>query len=201
TLGKLPDRLDAAGVKVDDVTHVIFTHAHADHFWGVVDPFGDGTRWPKARHVMAKAERDYWLTPGVEARVPEAQKGMAAGIQRRLKELAELISTAEPGAEVAPGIALVDTKGHTPGHVSVVVRSGSQELMVLGDALTHAAVSFAAPTWRWGSDNDPDQGVKTRKTLLDDLATRKVPVIGYHLPWPGLGSVERKGSAYRYVPI
>ncbi len=199
TLGKFGDRLEEAGVKPDDVTHVIFTHAHADHFWGVIDPLGDGSRWPKAKHVMARVERDFWLVEGIEDKVPAFQKSMATGIQRRLKELATMITVAEPGAEVAPGIALVATPGHTPGHVSIVVRSGSEELVVLGDALTHAAVSFGAPDWRWGSDIDVDVAIKTRKALLDDLAARKVAIIGYHLPWPGLGRVERQGNAYRFV--
>ncbi len=199
TLGKLGDRLDEIGIKADDVTHVIFTHAHADHFWGTVDPFGEGSRWPKAKHVMARVERDFWLTPGIEEKVPAFQKSMAVGIQRRLKELGELITVAEPGAEVAPGLALVASPGHTPGHVSVAVRGGSEEVVVLGDALTHAAVSFGAPEWRWGADIDGELAIKTRKALLDDLASRKVGVIGYHLPWPGLGRVERQGGTYRYV--
>ncbi len=199
TLGKFGDRLEEIGIKADDVTHVVFTHAHADHFWGVIDPLGDGARWPKAKHVMARGERDFWLAPGIEDKVPAFQKSMATGIQRRLKELGDFISVAQPGEDVAPGLAMVATPGHTPGHVSVAVRSGNEELVVLGDALTHAAVSFGAPDWRWGSDIDPDQAVRTRKALLDDLANRKAAVVGYHLPWPGLGRVERQGNAYRYV--
>jgi glyoxylase-like metal-dependent hydrolase (beta-lactamase superfamily II) len=199
TLGKFGDRLEEIGIKAEDVTHVVFTHAHADHFWGVIDPLGDGSRWPKAKHVMSRGERDFWLAQGIEDKVPAFQKSMATGIQRRLKELGDLITVADAGSDVAPGLALMATPGHTPGHVSVAVRSGNEELVVLGDALTHAAVSFGAPDWRWGSDIDADQAVRTRKALLDDLANRKAAVIGYHLPWPGLGRVERQGSAYRYV--
>ncbi|MEZ5818504.1 MAG: MBL fold metallo-hydrolase [Hyphomicrobiaceae bacterium] len=199
SLGKLGDRLEAAGIASDAVTHVIFTHAHADHFWGVLDPFDDASRFPKARHVMTRAERDFWLQPDAENNVPAFQKGMAAGIQRRLKSMAEVIQVVAPGAEIAPGLALVATPGHTPGHVSVALRSGTEELLVLGDALTHAGVSFQAPQWRWGSDLDPDKAVTTRKSLLDDLAHRKVAVIGYHLPWPGLGRVERQAGAWRFV--
>lgn len=199
TLGKFGDRLEELGIKPEEVTHVIFSHAHADHFWGVVDPFGDGSRWPKARHVMTRAERDFWLVSGVEDRVPAFQRSMAAGIQRRLKGLAGLIQTAEPGAEVAPGIALIPTPGHTPGHVSVAVRAGSEELIILGDALTHAAVSFGAPRWRWGSDVDADAAAATRVKLLDDVSARKAVLLGYHLPWPGIGRAEKRGDAYRFV--
>lgn len=199
SLGKLGDRLEHAGIKPDDVTHVIFTHAHADHFWGLIDPLDEGSRWPGARHFMARAERDFWLTPGIEAKVPGFQRSMAVGTQRRLKGLADLLEAPEPGSEVASGISLIATPGHTPGHVSVAVRSGSEELLILGDALTHAAISFGAPAWRWGSDLDSDLAIATRQKLLDDLSARNVGLVGYHLPWPGVGRAEKHGSTYRYV--
>lgn len=200
SLGKLPDRLDEAGLKPDDVTHVVFTHAHADHFWGMIDPLGDETRWPKARHVMPRAERDFWMQADVETKVPEFQRSMATGTARRLKALASVITTANPGDEIAPGISLIDTAGHTPGHCAVAVRSGTSDLLIAGDALTHAAVSFGAPQWKWGSDIDWQTAAASRVRLLEEAATRKALVAGYHLPWPGVGRVEKAGSAYRFVP-
>lgn len=199
SLGKFSDNLEAAGIKAASITHVIFTHAHADHLWGVIDPLGDGTQFADARHVMSIAERDFWLKPGVEDRVPEAQKSMAVGIVRRIKGLAERIETVKPDAEIVPGVALIDTAGHTPGHVSVVVRSGSDELIVGGDALAQHIVSFAAPDWRWGPDLEPDRAIATRRKLLDRLATSKARLLGYHLPWPGVGRVEARDSAYRFI--
>ncbi len=199
SLGSFTDKLEGLGIQATDVTHVVFTHAHADHFWGVLDPFGDGSRWPDARHVMTTVERDFWLAAGVEDRVPAFQKSMAIGIQRRLKSLAEKMTFVASSDEILPGIALIPSPGHTPGHVSVAVRSGTSEIVVLGDALTHPAVSFGAPQWRWGSDLDAAQAAATRVRLLDDLSTRKVGMIGYHLPWPGVGRAERRDSAYRYI--
>lgn len=200
TLGRLADRLDAAGIKPDAITKVVFTHAHADHFWGVIDPLGGGTLFDRARHIMALAERDFWLKPDVEGLVGDAFKSMAVGTHRRLKSIAERIETAGPGDEIAPGIALVDTSGHSPGHVSVLVRSGSEQLLIGGDALIQSVISFAAPDWRWGPDMDTDRAVATRKSLLDRLASEKTTLLGYHLPWPGIGRVERKDTAYRFVP-
>ncbi len=199
TLGRFGDRLGEAGIAPDSITHVIFTHAHADHFWGVLDPFGDTSLWPKAKHVMALAERDFWLTPDAADKVPEFQKSMAVGITRRLKALGDVITTAKPGDEIVAGISLVATPGHTPGHVSVAIRSGSEECLILGDALTHPAISFGAPGWRWGSDIDWEQAASTRARVLEDAAQRKLALLGYHLPWPGLGRAEKAGSAYRFV--
>jgi len=198
-LGKHADALEAAGIAADSVTHVIFTHAHADHLWGVIDPLDGGTRFPKARHLMTAVERDFWTAPDAETRVPEAMKGMAIGTARRLKTLADRIETIEPGTELVSGLALVDTAGHTPGHVSVRLQSGGSTLLIGGDVLTHRIVSFERPEWRWGADMDPDKAISARRRTLDMLASERMPLLGYHLPWPGLGRVERQGAGYRFV--
>ncbi len=198
--GKLADNLEKAGIKPEAITKVIFTHAHPDHLWGVIDPLDGGSMFSKARHFMAAAERDYWLRPGIESAVAESARGTAIGTQRRLKELGAKIETFKAGSEIVPGLAAVDTSGHTPGHVSFLVSSGSEKLMVGGDALTESVISFARPEWRWAADWDQDMGVATRKRLLDMLATGKIPLVGYHLPWPGVGRVERTGTAYRLAP-
>lgn len=199
TLGRLPDALDGLAIAADAVTHVIFTHAHADHLWGAIDPFTEASRWPKARHVMTATERDFWLEDGIETKVPAHMKGMAIGIQRRLKTLGDAISTARDDEEVAPGIALMATPGHTPGHTAIKISSGTDEVVIAGDALTHAAISFANPQWQWGSDEDWQRAAQTRARLLGHLAASKARLFGYHLPWPGVGRVEAHQGAYRFV--
>lgn len=200
TLGRFADGLERAGIKAEDVTHVVFTHAHADHLWGVIDPLDDDTRFPNARHFMSTAERDYWLKPGLESEVPEAVKGVTIGSQRRVKMLAKRIEAAAPGREIVRGLVPIDTAGHTPGHLALHLTAGGTSLVICGDALGNAIVSFERPTWPWGADVDPTGGVATRLRLLDQLATERTLLLGYHLPWPGLGRVERKDSAFRYLP-
>ena len=82
-----------------------------------------------------------------------------------------------------------------------LIENGSQRMLIGGDVLANNAISFARPEWRIGSDFDRDQGVITRKQLLDQLATDRIPLIGYHLSWPGSGMIERRGTAYRFVPV
>lgn len=195
--GKLADNLEKAGIKPEAITRVVFTHAHPDHLWGVMDPLDGGSQFPKARLHMPAAELDFWLKPGIEAQVPESVRGSAAGTQRRLKELGAKIETMKPGAEIVPGLAVVDSAGHTPGHVCLLLTSGNDKLMIIGDALTEPVISFTRPEWRWNPDWDQDMAVASRKRLLDMLVTDKVPLVGYHLPWPGLGRVERAGAGYR----
>lgn len=200
TLGNLSQRMELAGVTADAVTKVIFTHAHPDHLWGAIDPLGGGAMYEKARHMMTAAEFDFWMTPDVETRVPVAFRGMAAGTHRRLTSIAERIEKVAPGAEIAPGVQIIDTAGHTPGHVSVLVGPGTDQLLIGSDVLTQYVISFAAPDWRWGADMDNDKAVAARHRILDRLATDRTRLLGYHLPWPGLGYVERKDGAYRFVP-
>ena len=197
--GKLTERMANAGIAPEAITQLIFTHAHPDHFWGAIDPLDGGPLFAKARHFMPVVERDYWLQPGIEASMPEAVRGAALGTQRRLKELGDRIETYKVGVEVAPGITALDTAGHTPGHVSLLLQSGSSRLLIGGDVLTDAALSFARPDWRWGAGADADQAIAARKRMLDLLATDKIPLLAYHVPWPGLGRVERSGAAYRFV--
>lgn len=199
TVGKLAENLEQAGIAPDSITHVVFTHAHADHMWGVIDPFDGGSRYAKAKHVLTAAEFDFWTHPDTPSKVPEAVRGVALGSARRLKDLAERFDKQKAGADVVPGITLVDTAGHTPGHVSVLVKSGSEQLLIGGDVIGNPVVSFARPDWYWGPDENREQAAATRKRTLDMLATDKIALLGYHLPWPGLARVERKDAAYRYV--
>ena len=126
---------------------------------------------------------------------------MALGTARTLAKIENKIERRKAGDIVAPGIRYVATPGHTPGHMSVLVEDGSQRLMIGGDVLSHIAISFTRPEWRIGSDFDRDRAVLTRKALLDQLATDKTPLVGFHLAWPGLGIVEHSGPAYRFIPL
>lgn len=199
TAGKLGANLEAAGIAPDAVTKVVFTHAHPDHLWGAIDEFDNSPRYANAACIVTPAEWDYWTDRGTVAKLPDAFQGMAAGSARILKAIEKRIERRRPGEAVLPGVSLVDTAGHTPGHVSVLLESGGERLLVGGDVLTHPVVSFARPDWPWGTDSDPERAAAARRRTVDMLATDKIPLLGYHLPWPGLGRVERKDAAFRFV--
>jgi glyoxylase-like metal-dependent hydrolase (beta-lactamase superfamily II) len=201
TAGKLAENLEAEGIEPAQVTKVVFTHGHADHLWGAIDDFDDSERFPNAVYVMSAREWDFWLDPDTPLRVPDWLKGMALANARILRRLERKIEQRGNDEEIATGLRFVETAGHTPGHMSVMVESGRERLLIGADVLSHAAVSFARPDWRWGSDYDSDRAVATRKRLLDQLATDRIPLIGFHLPWPGHGMVERIGTAYRFAPL
>jgi glyoxylase-like metal-dependent hydrolase (beta-lactamase superfamily II) len=201
TAGKLADNMEAAGIDREAITKVVFTHAHADHLWGVIDDFDDSERFPNASCVISKDEWDFWTHPDALSRMPDALQGMARGTQRILKRIEGKIERRNSGDTLAPGLTYLDTRGHTPGHMAILVESNNERLLIGGDALTHSIVSFARPDWPWGSDFDQEVGVGTRRRLLDQLAGERLPLIGFHLPWPGRGYVERNSGAYRFVPV
>lgn len=195
--GKLLQNLEEAGIDPADVTDVIFTHAHPDHLWGLVDEFDELT-FPNAAYHMAEAEWNFWRAEDTLDKMPEERKSFVAGAQNRLPMIEEKVTLFKPGAEAFPGVEAVDTAGHTPGHASFMIHGGAEPVLVGGDAITNL-VSFIRPEVRFGTDQEPDRAAATRAQLLDRMAGEKARLIGFHLPHPGAGRVERKDGAYRFV--
>lgn len=198
TAGKLAAALDALGVTADEVTHVVFTHAHPDHLWGVLDEF-DEPIFANAAHMMGRVERDFWIDPNTVSTMPRGRETFAAGALRRLQTLDDRVATFGEDEEILPGILAVATHGHTPGHMSFEIAAGGTGVMVVGDAIGNGHLAFDAPLFHSGSDQDVEMGAKTRLALLEHLASRQLPMVGYHLPEGGVGRVETAGDAFRFL--
>ncbi len=196
--GRLGETLLAAGIEPTSVTDVIFTHAHPDHIWGILDDFDEIT-FPEARLHIGRTEWDFWRAEGVADLLPEDRKVFAVGAKNRFSAMEDRVELFDAGAEIVPGVEAVDTAGHTPGHMSFAIHAGDEYTMVVGDALMNHVFSFQRPDWPSGSDQDQENGAATRKRLLDRLASDGAPIIGFHLPDGGQGRVKRSGNAYRFV--
>lgn len=200
TTGKLEQALSDAGLDPADVTKVILTHGHPDHLWGAVNDFDELT-FPEATYYVAKKEFAFWMNPDAMKSLREDRQFFAVGAKSRFETIEEKIKFVKEDDEIVSGIAVMETNGHTQGHISVELKAGSDTLVVLGDALTNPVISFEHPDWQPASDQVPDLAVKTRKRLLDRLHASKAKIIGYHLPPPGMGMVVKKGSGYGYEAL
>lgn len=196
--GDMLASLEAAGIAPEDVTHVVFTHGHPDHLWGILDDFDDPV-FPEATLMMGQAEWDYWTDPDTVNTIGEARAAFAVGAARRLEAVAEQMTFITDGAEILPSVMAHSTPGHTPGHMSFEIREGTRAVMVGGDAIGNHHVAFARPHWPSGADQDRELGVQTRTRLLDQLVADDIMLLGFHLPDGGLGRVERSNDAYRFV--
>ncbi|WP_284165864.1 MBL fold metallo-hydrolase [Frigidibacter sp. SD6-1] len=195
--GKLMEALDTIGLTIEDVTHVLFTHGHPDHLWGLLDEF-DEPVFPNAEYMIGQAEFDYWTNPDTVTTIGEARATFAVGAARRLGVIAETVRLLADGEEPLPGIAARLTPGHTPGHMAFEI-AGPTPAMVLGDCIGNHHVALERPEWESGSDQDKALAATTRLALLDRLATDGHAIIGYHLPEGGIGRVERADTGFRFT--
>jgi glyoxylase-like metal-dependent hydrolase (beta-lactamase superfamily II) len=199
TAGRLMENLETAGIDASEITHVVITHAHPDHIWGVRDDFDEAVI-PDAAYYIGRTERDYWMQDGLASNVPADMQQFVVGAVNSLNVDGADWTLVDDGAEIVPGVRVIDTPGHTMGHMSVVVESGGQQLIALGDCMTHAWMSTSRPDWVNGIDMDGAQTVATRRRLLDMAATDRMAVLGYHFPFPGVGHIARDNDSYRFVP-
>ncbi|KGK78447.1 metallo-beta-lactamase [Thalassobacter stenotrophicus] len=198
TAGTIVDSLDAIGLAPEDITHVLFTHAHPDHIWGLLDDF-DEPLFYEASYMMGRAEWDYWWNPETVNTIGDARAAFAVGAKRRMEAIEDAVMLFDDGDEVLPGIAALSTPGHTPGHMAFEVRQGTEAALIVGDAIGNHHVAFAKPGWESGSDQDGITAAATRQMLLDRLSQEQMALVGFHLPDGGMGRAEKDGSAYRFV--
>ena len=202
TTGKLLSHLQMADIAPEDIDTVILTHGHPDHIGGTLDATGQPA-FPQARYVMGREEWDFWgAGPDLShLPLPEELKGLILHLaQTNLPPLEDRLHLIEADTEILPGIRAVAAPGHTPGHLALSVTSEEEQLLVLGDAVTHP-IHLEHPDWYAGFDYESTQVVATRHSLLNRAAEEKALVFAFHFPSPSLGYVVPRGQAWQWQPL
>jgi len=198
--GKVPDghlveRMAQAGYKPEDVDVVAFTHCHPDHI-GANFTNGKPT-FPNARYVLAAAEFDFWKKG---EGISEARKPTKFQFDKIMAPLADKCTFLKPGDEVVAGIRAVDCSGHSAGLTGYHIESGGKNLLLWADTCLHYVCGVQHPEWTIGFDDNQQKAVETRKRILAMAHAEKMFVVGFHMPFPSIGWIDKAADGrHRWV--
>ena len=200
--GQLLTNLEAAGLDPAAFDAVIISHFHGDHVNGLLKADGS-LAFPHAEILVPARELSYWMDDGEMSRAPKGRmEGLFKNNRRVFSgEVAKRLRTYEWDKEVVGGITAVGTPGHSFAHTSHVIASGNSKVFVQAD-VTHVPFLFARnPGWHAFYDQIPDQAEQTRRKIYDMLVAERMPVQGFHYPFPGHAYVEKRGSGYQEIAV
>lgn len=176
--GQLPVALRAADVRPAQITDVICTHLHSDHVGWLFDHAGQPT-FPSATIWFGAGDWDHFVDGPGE---------MADHITRGFRNSSADLRALDHDQAMAPGVQVMRTPGHTPGHCAVVASSGPNRVLLLGDAIT-CPFQLDDPAWHSFGDVDPALAHRTRERLWRELEDEHTIGAGAHFPELSFGKV------------
>jgi glyoxylase-like metal-dependent hydrolase (beta-lactamase superfamily II) len=191
--------MTAAGLNPADVELIILTHLHPDHLLGLTDK-DNKPLYPNAQVAVADAELSFWDDDNVMAQADDRLRPFFGFARRSIGPYRDRLRRFGDGDVLAPGIQAVATPGHTPGHMVISVTDGSDQLLLLGDAVTLPYIFVRHPEWHQIFDMDQDLAEQQRWTILRRAANENLRVVGSHFPFPALGRILPDGDSFIYVP-
>ena len=194
-MGQLRDGLKAAGYTPEQVTVVALTHLHGDHINGLME--GGKPAFPNARYVAGQIEYDFWTD---NAREGTPAEGNHKAVLASVVPLADKMTFVKEGDQIVSGMTAMLAPGHTPGHMVFHVESEGQQLVMTGDTANHYVLSLQRPDWEVRFDIDKAQAAKTRRRVFDMIAADRIAFLGFHMPFPSVGYVEKYDGGFRYQP-
>lgn len=190
--GQLHMNMRAAGLDASELAAIVMTHFHPDHISGLMTPANEQV-YPELPIYVPATEYDYWTAA---ENIPKSRMANAARIRATLPNWNNL-QRYEANTEVLPGILAIPSYGHSAGHTSLLITSGSDQVCVLGDVTNIPVFNMHHPDWHLSADDDPDLAASTRHRMLEWAADKGIVCTGYHWGMPGIGRVRRSGETYR----
>jgi glyoxylase-like metal-dependent hydrolase (beta-lactamase superfamily II) len=187
--------LTAAGFPPESINAVLCTHLHFDHV-GWNTKLVDG-KWvptfPQARYLFGQKEWDHWVHMRNTGGYHDFQH-MVDALDPVIE--AGLVDFINPDYKVTDEVSLIPTPGHTPGHVSVHIKSEGQEAVITGDMMHHP-IQLVDPERHGNFDMDKEVGARTRRAFVDKYENSDVLIIGSHFCDPSAGWIVRDGKNWK----
>src|SRR5215203_4990286 len=198
--GTLNAHLATAGIDRDKIDVVVISHFHADQGNGLLMP-DNSKAFPNAEIMVPEVEWTFWMDDGEMSRASKGRMTELFANNRRVFDaLGRKVTPCAWKKEIVPGVTAIGTPGHSIGHTSYMVESCGKKMFVQSDVCNNVAVFAPYPDWHGFFDQDGAKAAATRRKVYDLLVAEKLPVQGYHFPFPALARIEKQGDGYRVVP-